>query len=76
MDQIASIIGNIISLKKCLILEKKDFPQELIITAVTKNGDQIMAFEHSKFPTFGVQFHPESIGTPDGQKILENFIKI
>ena len=34
-----------------------------------------MAVEHQKFPVFGVQFHPESVMTPDGRKMIENFMK-
>ena len=47
---------------------------ELKITAVTKENE-IMAVEHVKYPIYGVQFHPESIMTPDGKTMLRNFIK-
>lgn len=49
------------------------FPAELRITAQTADGE-IMAVQHRDFPIFGMQFHPESIMTPDGRKMLENFI--
>lgn len=49
-------------------------PEELKITAVTTDGE-IMAVQHRKYPVYGVQFHPESILTPDGKQILKNFIK-
>ena len=49
-------------------------PAELKITAVTKENE-IMAVEHVKYPIYGVQFHPESIMTPDGKTMLRNFIK-
>ena len=49
-------------------------PEELKITAVTADGE-VMAVRHREFPIYGVQFHPESIMTPDGKKMLENFIK-
>lgn len=49
-------------------------PKELKITAVTADGE-VMAVRHREFPIYGVQFHPESIMTPDGKKMLENFIK-
>lgn len=39
-------------------------------------GGEIMAVQHRKYPIFGVQFHPESIMTPDGRKMLENFIRL
>ena len=48
-------------------------PACLRVTAVADDGE-IMAVEHEKFPICGVQFHPESILTPDGRRIMENFI--
>jgi anthranilate synthase component 2 len=47
----------------------------LAITAQTKDG-LIMGIEHKKFPIFGVQFHPESLGTPQGKKIIKNFLNL
>ncbi|MDO4584450.1 MAG: bifunctional anthranilate synthase component II/anthranilate phosphoribosyltransferase [Planctomycetia bacterium] len=47
----------------------------LIVTARTEDGE-IMAVQHEKFPVFGVQFHPESILTPDGKSILRNFLNL
>ena len=49
-------------------------PACLKVTARTADGE-IMAVQHRDFPIFGVQFHPESIMTPDGKTMLENFIK-
>ncbi|MCH5340867.1 MAG: aminodeoxychorismate/anthranilate synthase component II [Acetatifactor sp.] len=49
-------------------------PEILRVTAQTEDGE-IMAVEHRSFPIYGVQFHPESVLTPDGAKIMENFIK-
>ncbi len=46
---------------------------ELIVTAETTDG-VIMALEHPTHPTYGVQFHPESIGTPDGQEMIKRFV--
>lgn len=54
---------------------KETMPEELYITAVTEDGE-VMAVEHSRYPVYGVQFHPESILTPDGRRILENFLNI
>lgn len=51
------------------------FPSELRVTARTYNGE-IMAVEHEKFPIFGLQFHPESILTQNGKKMMENFLEI
>jgi anthranilate synthase/aminodeoxychorismate synthase-like glutamine amidotransferase len=56
-----------------LIIEKKRLPANLVITAHTKNGI-IMAVKDKNFPLFGVQFHPESILTGEGKKILKNFL--
>ncbi len=62
-----------------LIVEKKSIPSCFKITAWTKknNGiDEIMAIQHLKYPSFGVQFHPESILTQAGKLILKNFLDI
>lgn len=48
-------------------------PEELKVTAVTPEGE-IMAVQHRKYPIYGVQFHPESILTPEGKQMLKNFI--
>ena len=56
-----------------LIIDKKKFSQDLIITAETKDGI-IMGVQHRIYNIHGVQFHPESIKTKIGMKILKNFI--
>lgn len=56
-----------------LIVDQKSLNNELKITANTNDG-VIMALEHQKFPIYGVQFHPESIATEDGHKLLKNFL--
>lgn len=53
----------------------KDLPQDLVSEAEDKKG-HIMAIAHRKYPLFGVQFHPESILTPDGLQLLKNFVEI
>ncbi len=58
-----------------LIIDKKSLSKDLKITAETKDG-LIMGIQHEKFDVHGVQFHPESIKTKFGIKILKNFIKI
>jgi anthranilate synthase/aminodeoxychorismate synthase-like glutamine amidotransferase len=58
-----------------LIIDKKSLSKDLEITAETKDG-LIMAVRHKNFHVHGVQFHPESIKTKIGIKILKNFIKI
>jgi anthranilate synthase component 2 len=57
-----------------LIATEDGFPKDLNITGRDVEHGLIMALEHKFLPVFGVQFHPESIGTPEGYKILENFI--
>jgi len=56
-----------------LIIDKKTISKDLIITSETSDG-VIMGIEHKKYNIHGVQFHPESIKTPIGMKILKNFI--
>jgi anthranilate synthase/aminodeoxychorismate synthase-like glutamine amidotransferase len=58
-----------------LIVEPDSLPQCLEITAHTDEGE-IMALRHREFPVHGVQFHPESILTPAGKKILINFLAL
>ena len=58
-----------------LAADEATMPECLRITALADDGE-IMAVEHTKYPVFGVQFHPESIMTPDGSDILKNFIDI
>ena len=50
-------------------------PECLKITALTTDGE-VMAVQHKDYPIYGVQFHPESIMTPDGKTILKNFINL
>lgn len=58
-----------------LVASEENFPAELKITARESENGLIMAIEHATDPLYGVQFHPESIGTPQGAQILENFIR-
>ena len=58
-----------------LIVSKKNLPRVLKITSRTKEGE-IMGLKHVNFPVWGVQFHPESILTKEGKKILANFLKV
>ena len=58
-----------------LIIDKNTLSKDLEITAETKDG-LIMGVKHKKYSVHGVQFHPESIKTKIGIKILKNFVKI
>lgn len=52
-----------------------DLPLELKKTAISENG-VLMALEHRSLPIYAVQFHPESILTPEGKKVIQNFIEL
>ncbi|MCJ7935456.1 MAG: aminodeoxychorismate/anthranilate synthase component II [Chryseobacterium sp.] len=54
-------------------VDPENFPAALEITAVDKDG-MIMALQHKSYDVHGVQFHPESILTPDGETIIKNFL--
>ena len=56
-----------------LIIERKTLGKDLLITAETKDKI-IMGVKHKKYNIHGVQFHPESIKTPEGMKLLKNFL--
>jgi anthranilate synthase/aminodeoxychorismate synthase-like glutamine amidotransferase len=60
-----------------LLLELETLPELLQITAVCSESDdtEIMGIQHKTMPIFGVQFHPESLLTQEGHKILNNFLK-
>lgn len=57
-----------------LAADEKTMPDCLMITAKTEDGE-IMAVQHKEYKIYGVQFHPESILTPNGKQMLTNFIK-
>lgn len=56
------------------IVSDENFPEELEVTARDENG-YIMALQHKTYDVQGVQFHPESVLTPDGEIILKNWLK-
>ena len=58
-----------------LVVEPSTLPEELIVTAKAHDDGEIMALQHRDYPLFGLQFHPESIGTIDGARYISNFIK-
>lgn len=57
-----------------LALLEESLPECLKVTAKTEDGE-IMAVQHKTYPVYGLQFHPESILTPDGKAIVKNFLK-
>jgi anthranilate synthase/aminodeoxychorismate synthase-like glutamine amidotransferase len=62
-----------------LVVSPQDFPAALEVTAWSADrpaGSEIMALRHRTLPLFGVQFHPESIGTAEGRRLLVNFLEL
>lgn len=57
-----------------LVVDDNSLPAELVVTARSMDDKYVMGLRHQKYPIFGVQFHPESILTPDGHRIMENFL--
>ncbi len=55
-------------------INSASLPEELQITALSEDGE-IMAIKHSRYDVHGVQFHPESVLTPEGARIISNFLK-
>lgn len=58
-----------------LAADPDTMPECLLVTAQTEDGE-IMAVQHRDYPIYGMQFHPESIMTPEGRQMLENFINL
>lgn len=58
-----------------LCVEEESLPDDLVITATTSRGE-IMGVRHKSLPLQGVQFHPESVLTPEGDKLMTNFMRM
>src|SRR5881394_3918462 len=75
-----------VRLRQCVTIRSSSSPARwpsLVVTAMsadrpqgTGDASEIMAMKHRDHPTYGVQFHPESIGTEHGKRILENFLRV
>ena len=62
-----------------LVVNWAGLPHDLVVTAWSGDrgmGGEIMAMKHRQFPLYGVQFHPESIGTEHGKRLIENFLRV
>lgn len=57
------------------LIVQEPLPEPLIVTAFTDQGE-VMGLQHKSAPMFGVQFHPESVLTPNGKQLLKNFLKM
>jgi anthranilate synthase component 2 len=55
------------------VISNKNLPLDLIVTSIDENG-QIMSIKHARYDIRGVQYHPESVLTPYGKKILNNWL--
>jgi anthranilate synthase component II len=58
-----------------LVIKKETIPNELKILAMSSDDQEIMAVKHVNYSLYGMQFHPESVGTGEGKKLLEQFLK-
>ncbi len=57
-----------------LSIQKDDIPEELKVSAIAMDDAEVMGVRHKRYPIEGVQFHPESIMTTEGKKIIRNFL--
>ena len=67
--------GLVVGRYHSLVVDADSLPGELEATAFALDDGEMMALRHRRHPTVGVQFHPESILTPDGPRLLKNFLE-
>lgn len=58
-----------------LVIDQQTLPDELEVVSSSLEDNEIMAIKHRKYPVYGIQFHPESIGTLTGKKMIRNFLE-
>ncbi|MFH1195892.1 MAG: aminodeoxychorismate/anthranilate synthase component II [bacterium] len=59
-----------------LVIQQNDFPDVLEISALTDDGSIIMGVRHKNYAIEGIQFHPESVLTPSGEKLIKNWLEL
>lgn len=59
-----------------LAVPRDGLPPDFVVAAWSEDDDVVMALRHATWPVFGVQFHPESVLTPVGQRLLQNFLEV
>ena len=57
-----------------LVIQKDTLPAQFEVLATSTDDDEIMAIKHREYPLYGMQFHPESIGTEAGYQLLKQFL--
>lgn len=59
-----------------LAVERSSLPEELELTALAKEDGELMGLRHREYPAYGVQFHPESILSTEGKRLISNFLEV